>query len=70
MVLLHILVLLTYQKDLFSTLKTHSFFPGFSDFQPFFNLLQPGVAFLYLLKTSSFLMFSGGTEKGNWAVMG
>ena len=34
------------------------------------NLLQPGVAFLNPLKTSGFLMFSGGIEKQHWAVMG
>ena len=39
-----------------------------------FNPLQPGVAFLYPLKTSrkpiDFLMFSGGKEKQHRAVMG
>ena len=34
-----------------------------------FNRLQPGVAFLPL-KTSGFLMFSGGIEKQYWALMG
>ena len=38
-----------------------------------FNPLQPGVAYLYPLKTSQkqgFPMFSGGTDKRSWAVMG
>ena len=34
------------------------------------NPLQPGVASLYPLKTSGFLMFSGGREKQHRAVMG
>ena len=33
------------------------------------NPLQPGVAFLYPLKTG-FLMFSGGIEKQQWAELG
>ena len=39
-----------------------------------FNPLQPGVAFLYPLKTFrkplGFLMFSGSVEKQYWTVMG
>ena len=34
------------------------------------NPLQPGVAYLYLLKTKGFLMFSGGIDKQRQAVMG
>ena len=39
-------------------------------YQVSFHPLQPGVAFLYPLKTSGFLMFSGGIEKQRRDVMG
>ena len=38
-------------------------------FANIFNLLQPNVAFLFLLETSENL-YSGGIEEQNWAVMG
>ena len=44
-----------------------------SDELDFFNPLQPGVAFLYLLKTSEnlgFLIFSEGIEEQHRVVMG
>ena len=34
------------------------------------NPLQPGVAFLYSLKISGFLMFSGSIEKQHQVIMG
>ena len=37
-----------------------------SDISP----LQPGVAYLHPMKTSENLMFSGGIDKQQWAVMG
>ena len=41
-----------------------------SKFASNINLLQPGVAFVYSLKTSKTLKFSGGIEKQHRAVMG